>query len=237
MKLLYSCRYFSIILSLLQFTDTFFHHLLYVHYQEVSHVSTLHLFRHNLSGFTSQTHLILYLRHTDHSPCLKYSVCFCCTAFLTETSSVISHLQEQDVISHQWLNQLLENSSIQIYLFENGTPLFYDQYHQTTADEQLCENALLAAEELTGNPPFFTKNKRLSSHTEYQFNSGAVVKNYRDHCKYCRIFTAVSLFPLLHPKNVRTSRNCTEKADTIHRLRLPRATHPISGCPLRLGIR
>ena len=29
-----------------------------------------------------------------------------------------------------------------------------------------------AAEELTGNPPFFTKNKRLSSHTEYQFNSG-----------------------------------------------------------------
>lgn len=65
----------------------------------------------------------------------------------------------------------------------------------------------------------------------------AVVKNYRDHCKYCRIFTAVSLFPLLHPKNVRTSRNCTEKADTIHRLRLPRATHPISGCPLRLGIR
>lgn len=94
------------------------------------------------------------------------------TAFLTETSSVISHLQEQDVISHQWLNQLQENSSIQIYLYENGTPLFYDQYHQTTADEQLCENALLAAEELTGNPPFFTKNKRLSSHTEYQFNSG-----------------------------------------------------------------
>ena len=47
------------------------------------------------------------------------------TAFLTETSSVISHLQEQDVISHQWLNQLQENSSIQIYLFENGTPLFY----------------------------------------------------------------------------------------------------------------
>lgn len=93
---------------------------------------------------------------------------FCCrknikqgneTAFLTETSSVISHLQEQDVISHQWLNQLQENSSIQIYLYENGTPLFYDQYHQTTADEQLCENALLAAEELTGNPPFSRKIK------------------------------------------------------------------------------
>ena len=94
------------------------------------------------------------------------------TAFLTETSSVISHLQEQDVISHQWLNQLQENSSIQIYLYENGTPLFYDQYHQTTANEQLCENALLAAEEITGNPPFFTKNKKLSSHTEFQFTSG-----------------------------------------------------------------
>lgn len=94
------------------------------------------------------------------------------TAFLTETSSVISHLQEQDVISHQWLNQLQENSSIQIYLYDNGTPLFYDQYHQTTANEQLCENALLAAEEITGNPPFFTKNKKLSSHTEFQFTSG-----------------------------------------------------------------
>ena len=32
----------------------------------------------HLSGFASQTHLILYLRHTDHSPCLKCSVCFCC---------------------------------------------------------------------------------------------------------------------------------------------------------------
>ena len=46
------------------------------------------------------------------------------TAFLTETSSVISHLQEQDVIPHQWLNQLQENSSIQIYLYENGTHSF-----------------------------------------------------------------------------------------------------------------
>ena len=80
-------------------------------------------------------------------------------------------MQEQDVISHQWLNQLQENSSIQIYLFENGTPLFYDQYHQTTADEQLCENALLAAEELTGTLLFSRKIKGFS-HTEYQFNSG-----------------------------------------------------------------
>ena len=46
------------------------------------------------------------------------------TAFLTETSSVISHLQEQDVISHQWLNQLQENSSILIYLFEMGLHSF-----------------------------------------------------------------------------------------------------------------
>ena len=29
-------------------------------------------------GFAPQTHFILYLRHTDHSPCLKCSVCFCC---------------------------------------------------------------------------------------------------------------------------------------------------------------
>ena len=174
-------------------------------------------------------------------------------------------------VSHQWLNQLQENSSIQIYLYENGTPLFYDQYHQTTADEQLCENALLAAEELTGNPPFFTKNKRLSSHTEYQFNSGdnipyiasvgsipkgdsylnfLILRSLAEQfhqmlslriiviiANIAAFFTAVFSFPLLHPKNVRTSRNCTEKADTIHRLRLPRATHPISGCPLRLGIR
>ncbi len=183
MKLLYSCRYFSIILSLLQFTDTFFHYLLYVHYQEVSHVSTLHLFRHNLSGFTSQTHLILYLRHTDHSPCLKYSVCF-----LLQKKNIKqgkrNRFSHRDKFRHfpfagagchltPVVKPVLRKTVLSRFIFfENGTPLFYDQYHQTTAEEQLCEKCTSRRRRAYRERSFFTKNRMLSSHTEYQFDSG-----------------------------------------------------------------
>lgn len=95
------------------------------------------------------------------------------TSFLTETSSVISHLQEQNVISHQWLNQLQENGSFQIYLYDNGVPLFYDQYHQSDNEQKLCDDALLAAENVMGSSPFYTKNKMLSTHTEFHFTSNS----------------------------------------------------------------
>ena len=93
------------------------------------------------------------------------------TSFLTETTSVLSHLQDQSSISHQWLNQLQENSSIRIWLYDNETPLFYDQYHQSSAEQTLCETALREAEAQTGTSAFSSKNKKLTSHTEYQFTA------------------------------------------------------------------
>lgn len=93
------------------------------------------------------------------------------TSFLTEVTSVLSHLQDQSSISHQWLNQLQENSSIRIWLYDNETPLFYDQYHQSAAEQALCETALREAEAQTKISAFSSKNKKLTSHTEYQFTT------------------------------------------------------------------
>ena len=93
------------------------------------------------------------------------------TSFLTEVTSVLSHLQDQSSISHQWLNQLQENSSIRIWLYDNETPLFYDQYHQSAAEQALCKTALREAEAQTKISAFSSKNKKLTSHTEYQFTT------------------------------------------------------------------
>lgn len=91
------------------------------------------------------------------------------TSFLTEVTSVLSHLQEQSSISHEWLGQLQESSSIQIRLYDNGVPLFYDLYHESDESSRLCATVLSEAERLYGISPFFTRNKKLSSHTEFPF--------------------------------------------------------------------
>lgn len=100
------------------------------------------------------------------------------SAFLTEINSILSQLQAQNVISHQWLNQLQENGSIQIYLYDNDAPLFYESYHTSDAERKLCSEALAAAKKETGTELFFSVNKKLISHTEFSFSSDSGLSYY-----------------------------------------------------------
>ena len=94
------------------------------------------------------------------------------TAFLTETSSVISHLQEQDVISHQLVKPVTGKQFYpDLSLWEWDSTLLWP----VSSDN--CRRAIMwkctsRRRRAYREPSFFTKNKRLSSHTEYQFNSG-----------------------------------------------------------------
>ena len=54
-------------------------------------------------------------------------------SFLKEVNTIILHLQGENAISHQWLNQLHDNSNFQIYLYDNGQELFYQQLHASTS--------------------------------------------------------------------------------------------------------
>lgn len=99
-------------------------------------------------------------------------------SFLTEMSSAISYLQEQDSISHQWLNQLHENGHIRLYLYDNQTPLFYQQYHTSEKEETLKEQILFTARETYGIDLFASANKKITTHTEFEYEASPKEQYY-----------------------------------------------------------
>lgn len=100
------------------------------------------------------------------------------TSFLTEISSTVSHLQEQDTISHQWLNQLQNNGHLRLYLYDNHTPLFYQQYHTSEEEQALSAEIILTARDQHGVDLFAASNKTVTTHTEFDFKSSSGSKYY-----------------------------------------------------------
>ena len=92
-------------------------------------------------------------------------------AFLRQLNAVLIHLQEQDSISHQWLSQIQKNSQFLLYLYDNGKPLFYQQYHDSAQEKQLREEALNKAAKEQIPDIFSTQPDRIISHTEFDFRS------------------------------------------------------------------
>lgn len=100
------------------------------------------------------------------------------TSFLTEMSSTVSHLQEQDSISHQWLNQLQNSGHLKLYLYDNHTPLFYQQYHTSKEEQGLSADVILTARDQHGIDLFSATNKTVTTHTEFDFQSSSGEKYY-----------------------------------------------------------
>ncbi len=67
------------------------------------------------------------------------------TSFLKELNTIITQLQSQNYISHQWLTQLQDDHHFQISLYDNGNPLYF----QTLTGEtyhNLIDEAIVIAE-------------------------------------------------------------------------------------------
>lgn len=92
-------------------------------------------------------------------------------SFLSQLNSALIHLQEQEIISHQWLNQLQEKGHLTLYLYDNGTPLFYQNYHDTTEEKRQIEEAEKAAQKKMGIDIFSRQTNQLTVHKEYDFVS------------------------------------------------------------------
>lgn len=92
-------------------------------------------------------------------------------AFMSQLNSALIHLQEQETISHQWLNQLLEKGQLILYLYDNSTPLFYQSYHDTTEEKQLAKEAEQEAKKRFGIDIFSRQTSQLTVHEEYEFIS------------------------------------------------------------------
>lgn len=94
------------------------------------------------------------------------------TSFLKESSSVLSHLQEQDTVSLPYLNGLREKNGFEFVLYDNGAPLF-SQYLSAPGEalgEPLIHLATETAEEEYRLSLFSDDHSRLSSHTEFSLS-------------------------------------------------------------------
>lgn len=92
-------------------------------------------------------------------------------SFLSQLNSALIHLQEQEIISHQWLNQLMEKGQLTLYLYDNGTPLFYQNYHETEEERKQIQEAKKIAQDKLGMDLFSRQANELTVHEEYDFVS------------------------------------------------------------------
>ena len=92
-------------------------------------------------------------------------------SFLTQLNAVILHLQEQDNISHQWLNQIQNGETFRLYLYDNNTPLSYQNYHMTEEERALVEEAIAQARSSYDMDIFVPSYQHISPHTEFTFRA------------------------------------------------------------------
>lgn len=52
------------------------------------------------------------------------------TAFQKELGSVLTSIQSQEYISHQWLRQMQDEHHFMIFLYDNGEPLYYERLQE-----------------------------------------------------------------------------------------------------------
>lgn len=101
------------------------------------------------------------------------------TSFLNEANTTISHLQEQETISHQWLTQLQNGKSkMKIFLYDNGNPLFYQQLHASEQDEALCKAMIKEAQKNHRLDLTAPSVNKLTTHEEFEFLSSEQQKYY-----------------------------------------------------------
>ncbi|MDO5784122.1 MAG: HAMP domain-containing sensor histidine kinase [Eubacteriales bacterium] len=92
-------------------------------------------------------------------------------SFLTKLNAVILHLQEQDNISHQWLNQIQHGEDFKLYLYDNRTPLSYQSYHLSEAERTLVDEAIQQAQNNYDMDIFVPSSQHISTHTEFTFRA------------------------------------------------------------------
>lgn len=93
------------------------------------------------------------------------------SSFLMQINSVLIHLQEQDTISHQWLNQLQEKGRIRLFLYDNNEPLYYQNYHNSEREDALTEEVVDTAAKEYQMDIFHTTVRQVITHKEFDFTS------------------------------------------------------------------
>lgn len=95
------------------------------------------------------------------------------TSFSKEINSIIIHLQGQNSVSLQWINQLQESSGMSLYFYDNGSPLYVTRlYTDDTADGQVSDAIAYARSQYNidiANAP----SEILPSHAEFSLTDAS----------------------------------------------------------------
>lgn len=109
--------------------------------------------------------------------------------FLKELNTMITHLQSQNTISLQWVNQLQENSHFLLYFYDNGKPLYQGRLYSSEAElalaAQAYDAALLNGMDIsssgTGTLPehveFYLPGTQEASGGDFKVSAGTIPRN------------------------------------------------------------
>ena len=96
-------------------------------------------------------------------------------SFLNNVNTTLSHMENQAVVSHQWLSRLEASCQFMIQIYDNGTPLYYQQLHHSGGELSVMEKASALAREEHGMDIFTAPSSdKLLHHVEYAMEDAGV---------------------------------------------------------------
>lgn len=91
-------------------------------------------------------------------------------SFRSDMNTMLANLEEQTLIPHEWLSQNESSDTYRIRIWDNGTPLLFNQIHNFNGDEQLFDRVKeyysSHFEEPNSLPPYYTYHEEFLYHGE-----------------------------------------------------------------------
>lgn len=93
-------------------------------------------------------------------------------AFQNNINSILSHLEGQSVLTHQWLLQMETGYHLTLSIWDNGVPLFYDSLSRDPEITEVCSQAAEIAKSDYGMNLFDPiPSSTLSAHQEFSMTA------------------------------------------------------------------
>lgn len=99
------------------------------------------------------------------------------TSFLKDINAMITHLQVQNTLSLQWMNQLQENGHFYLFFYDNGTPFFSQRLNSDSTILALADEVLAYSKNVENIDISSSGSNQLPVHEEFSF-TGTDKKQY-----------------------------------------------------------
>ncbi|MCM1039399.1 MAG: HAMP domain-containing histidine kinase [Ruminococcus sp.] len=103
-------------------------------------------------------------------------------AFQNDINTITTNLEQQSIISMEWLSKMEAQGNYLFYVLDNGVPFLYNQLNESAENslrEKLLEESRNAAQSTPEISSLTTaESSYTSSHIEYEFTSGSTDSKY-----------------------------------------------------------